>query len=109
MAVGLGLGFVGYWLAYFGYCSIKGPGVGLIDLIVPGRQVTIPSSGGPGPNIGTPGTFLPSQGGGPPIYTGPTGSQFVPIPGSGGQASQEPISPVSPGYTGPTPSGGYQA
>lgn len=42
MAVGLGLSFVGYWLAYFGYCSIKGPGVGLIDLIVPGRTITIP-------------------------------------------------------------------
>lgn len=46
MAVGLGTLFLGYWLASFGYYSLRGPGVGLIDLIVPGREITIPSSGG---------------------------------------------------------------
>jgi len=35
--VGLLVAFAGYTLAYFGYCSIKGPGVGLVDMLVPGR------------------------------------------------------------------------
>ena len=105
MAVGLGLSFVGYWLAYFGYCSIKGPGVGLIDLIVPGRTITIPSSSGAGgPNLGTPGATLPNQGGGSSVnlWTGPTGSVFTPIPGKPGQFSQNPT-------PGTTATGGFQA
>lgn len=43
MAVGIGLAFGGYTLIYFGYCSIRGPGVGLLDLLIPGRTVTIPT------------------------------------------------------------------
>jgi len=35
--LGLLFGFAGYTLIYFGYESIRGPGVGLLDLIVPGR------------------------------------------------------------------------
>lgn len=42
--VGLVLAFAGYTLAYFGWCSLRGPGVGLVDLLIPGRDVTIPDS-----------------------------------------------------------------
>lgn len=52
-AVGLALGWVGYTLAYFGFCSIRGPGVGLLDLIVPGRDVTIPQQGDLGAGVPT--------------------------------------------------------
>ena len=38
--VGLVFLFGGYWLGYFGWESLRGPGVGLLDLIVPGRTVT---------------------------------------------------------------------
>jgi hypothetical protein len=60
-ALGAGVVLVGYWLAYFGWESIQGPGVGLLDLIVPGRldaksnaiqaeqaQVPVASGGGVG-------------------------------------------------------------
>jgi hypothetical protein len=44
--VGLLVAFAGYVLGYFGWCSIRGPGVGLVDLVVPGRfdakHLTIP-------------------------------------------------------------------
>jgi hypothetical protein len=43
--LGLLVTFAGYTLAYFGWCSLRGPGVGLVDLLVPGRPITIP--GGP--------------------------------------------------------------
>ena len=36
---GIVVAFVGYWLAYFGFESLRGPGVGLLDLLVPGRTV----------------------------------------------------------------------
>lgn len=48
--VGLALAFAGYTLAYFGWCSLRGPGVGIVDLLVPGRPVTIPD--GTTPNAG---------------------------------------------------------
>lgn len=40
--VGLLIAFAGYTFAYFGWCSLRGPGVGLVDLLVPGRAVLIP-------------------------------------------------------------------
>ena len=46
-AVGVLVGFAGYWLIYFGVSSLQGPGIGLLDLIVPGRTVShAPSAGG---------------------------------------------------------------
>lgn len=45
--LGLALGFVGYTLIYFGYCSLRGPGVGLVDLIIPARNPTF-GPGAPG-------------------------------------------------------------
>lgn len=41
--VGLAFAFVGYTLTLFGYYSIKGKGVGLFDLVVPGRTITYPT------------------------------------------------------------------
>ena len=38
--VGLVLALLGYTLVYFGYESIRGPGVGFLDLIIPGRPFT---------------------------------------------------------------------
>jgi hypothetical protein len=54
---GLSIGFVGYWLAYFGYCSLRGAGVGLLDLVIPGRDVRIPGSLGAPLEPPAPGTF----------------------------------------------------
>lgn len=42
--VGIAVAFVGYTLIYFGWCSTRGPGVGLLDLVIPGRPVVIPGS-----------------------------------------------------------------
>lgn len=80
--VGLALGWVGYTLMYFGYCSLRGPGVGLFDLIIPGRDVQIPAGGSGGVNIGTPGQTIPgtSAGGPAALNTGPTGSHWVTTP-----------------------------
>lgn len=76
MAVGLGVGFIGYWLAYYGYCSLRGPGVGILDLIVPGRDVTIPTSaGGDQATISKPGQYIPGFG-----STGPSGLHPVQTP-----------------------------
>lgn len=49
LPVGLAVTLAGYTLIYFGVESLRGPGVGLLDLIVPGRwaggaQVAPPSS-----------------------------------------------------------------
>lgn len=43
MALGVGVIFVGYWIGLFGYASLRGPGVGFVDLIVPGRNVQWPN------------------------------------------------------------------
>ena len=37
MLAGIGVLWVGYTLTYFGWESLRGPGVGLLDLVVPGR------------------------------------------------------------------------
>ena len=59
MALGIGVVFVGYWVSLFGYCSLKGPGVGFVDLIVPGRLSghVIPTGQGSGKTGGS--TSLP--------------------------------------------------
>lgn len=45
MGLALGVGWIGYTLSYFGWCSLRGAGVGLMDLVVPGRTVVIPAGG----------------------------------------------------------------
>lgn len=45
MALGLGVVFFGYWVGLFGFASLRGPGVGFVDLIVPGRTVNWPAGG----------------------------------------------------------------
>lgn len=45
MGLALAIGWSGYTLVYFGFCSLRGPGVGILDLIVPGRTVIIPAGG----------------------------------------------------------------
>lgn len=37
LPLGLAVLLGGYTLAYFGIASLRGPGTGLLDLIVPGR------------------------------------------------------------------------
>lgn len=75
MAFGVGATFLGYWLAYFGYCSLRGPGVGLLDLIIPGRDatVTIPPAG-PTPS----GTLFPGGTKLPPTSPGGQGQTVDP-------------------------------
>lgn len=41
-ALGLALAWTGYTLVYFGFCSTRGAGVGLFDLVIPGRTFIIP-------------------------------------------------------------------
>ena len=64
MALGIGTVFIGYWIGLFGYCSLKGPNVGLIDLIVPGRLSghVIPTSAGDSSGSGAV-TVTPAGGG----------------------------------------------
>lgn len=51
--LGLLIAFGGYTLAWFGWASLKGPGVGLVDLLVPGRQVGwVTPAGTPGKPLG---------------------------------------------------------
>lgn len=113
MGVGLGLVWVGYTLAYFGVCSLRGPGVGLLDLVIPGRTVVIPSGGSTndsaigatGGGVGglthkgnegfAPGaTYDPKTGllnpgnGQPPLHT---------YPGPHGSVDFSPPQPVGPG------------
>jgi hypothetical protein len=54
--VGLLIGFVGYTLMFFGYESIRGPGVGLLDLIVPGRPFNPYTSTGATSSTGSTGS-----------------------------------------------------
>lgn len=53
MGLALGVGWLGYTLTYFGFCSLRGAGVGLLDLVIPGRTVVIPggqTAGAQSPN-----------------------------------------------------------
>lgn len=91
MAIGLGVVFTGYWIAYFGFCSLRGPGVGLLDLVIPGRTVVIPTSGGS--------PSSPSSGlspGAKPV--GPGGASGAAAAGSTGargpSGAQPPFGPV---------------
>lgn len=60
MPVGLAITLAGYTLMYFGIESLRGPGVGLLDLIVPGRfQGGANASGVPAGSAG-PSTLQPS-------------------------------------------------
>ena len=85
MAVGLATIFAGYNLAYFGYCSIKGPGVGFLDLLVPGRFVVIPGPESSNPNIpnasNTPLSQLPKLGTSANTGTGANGDPGNTAPG----------------------------
>jgi hypothetical protein len=71
--LGLVVVFAGYTLAYFGWCSVRGPGVGLIDLVVPGRPVVIPGSSASSSSSSAPATHaLPPGTLGPKGPVGPT-------------------------------------
>lgn len=59
MALGLGVVFFGYWVSLFGFASLRGPGVGFVDLIVPGRTVNWPA-GGSGADGSQPATITPA-------------------------------------------------
>ena len=65
--LGLGTVWAGYTLIYFGVRSLRGPGVGLLDLVIPGRTVLVPSTGG-----------------GTPSNSSSSGSALTPGPNTGG-------------------------
>lgn len=90
MGLALGVGWVGYTLAYFGWCSTRGAGVGLLDLVIPGRTVIIPGGGATG---GTGGKFF-----GP--GNGPGGSTLTVDPNTGA------ITHITPGPTDRNPQPG---
>ena len=80
----------GYTLTWFGYARLKGPGMGILDLIVPshleaalGTVAGWAPVGGPGINgqAPAPGTATPGPGapGGPP-RNGPAGNYYQPNP-----------------------------
>jgi hypothetical protein len=107
----LTVGWVGYTLTYFGFCSLRGPGVGILDLVIPGRTVVIPNSGGsgqPGFTEGFPNgtTIGPVQPDGSRVITpGDGGTPYKLVPVGGGNYSQEPI--TTPTRPGPQPNGTY--
>lgn len=93
--LGLAVAFVGYWVAYFGWASLKGPGVGFVDLVVPGREIVIydgsgASSSGSGSSTGggiiaekgrKPGSIGPPLGNGaPPPILGKDPVSGKPVP-----------------------------
>ena len=84
--VGLALVWVGYTLAYFGYCSLRGPGVGLLDLVVPGRTVDV-GGGLLAGGLAQPAGLGPNTPGGGPggstVTTDPNGKVTNVIPGPG--------------------------
>jgi hypothetical protein len=97
MALGIGVVFVGYWIGMFGFCSLKGPGVGLVDLIVPGRV-----SGHVIPNPGATAQSTISPSGTAPA--GPQNPVFSPPPGSPAPKGPTVIPPTvqqHPGQTEP--------
>jgi len=57
--LGLLVAFAGYTLAWFGWASLKGPGVGIVDILVPGREVTVWGGGSSSSSTSTPGVPLP--------------------------------------------------
>ena len=69
--IGLAITWVGYSLAWYGWTNLQGPGVGILDLIVPGRtpvHAQEPTTGGG------------AAGSGPvPLAPGPPGG--APAPG----------------------------
>ena len=87
---GLALAWVGYTLAYFGFCSLRGPGVGLLDLVIPGRTVVIPGNS-PTFGQGPVGKIDPATGAVTPNFGQGAPYRLVPVPGQPGQYSQEPI------------------
>lgn len=66
------------------------------------------TTGAAGPNLSTPNTTLPEQKG-PGLFTGPTGSRLVPVPGHPGEYSLEPLPGQPNPTTGALPGGGFQA
>lgn len=70
MGIPLAVGWVGYTLVYFGWCSIRGAGVGFLDLVIPGRTFEIPTGG--------PGTPKPKQSS--PAAGGSSGYKTLPLP-----------------------------
>lgn len=103
MPLGLGVFFIGYSLAYFGFCSVRGPGVGLLDLVIPGRTVIIPgssssSSSAIGPEGFPPGTTISPRPDGTQLVTpGGGGTPYLMVPVGGGNYSQEPLPPSQGG------------
>jgi len=91
MAIGVATIFVGYWVGFYGWCSLKGPGVGLLDLIVPGRLSghVIPNPAGQGQQ--------PTTGQGQQPTTGVT-----PV-GSGVNVSQSGANTINAGNPGAKP------
>lgn len=83
---GLVLAWAGYTLIYFGVCSVRGPGVGLFDLVIPGRTVLIPASSDPLAKAGIVfgGTGAAGKGaGGSTVTTDPNGKITNVVPGPG--------------------------
>jgi hypothetical protein len=70
----LGIIWSGYTLIFYGYCLIKGPGLGLTDLIKPSGVAKVDAflSGSPTGPISVPG----SSGTGPG-FTNPSTGQYV--------------------------------
>lgn len=52
VVLGIGVLFAGYTFVYYGYTLVRGPGVGLLDLLVPGRFGGFPAAFGVGAGPG---------------------------------------------------------
>lgn len=105
MLVGIITGWTAYTLIYFGFCSVRGPGVGLLDLVIPARAAGVQIPGGSS-SSGAPASTSQLPGLSPGTTYGPPNMAPPPPGNSTGERN-----PVPPNYTGPVPNdpGAYQA
>src|SRR4051794_13016513 len=92
--VPLGVAWGGYLLTYYGFCMLKGPGIGIADLIIPSR-------------VGKVDGVIKGWGHGQPSFSAPPfvntpgvqpGSSFYPPNPNGGLPSKPPLGSTPPAY-----------
>lgn len=87
--LGFGIAWAGYTLIWWGWSSIQGPGVGIMDLVIPGRVPSHNMAGQTGVGFVPQGT-IPSSNPSllqqfPVVPTNQIGSGFTQAPIIGGQ------------------------
>jgi len=85
--LGFAIAWAGYTLIWWGWSSLQGPGVGLMDLVIPGRVPSRSNTSASVLSSGYPQAHAPTTSSGILNATGPSGS---------------PVTTITPGASGPT-------